>query len=101
MLVRIQIPYRLLDSRVVRRIGRALGGANPRSGVASCPDCGTVSLRRIKKADRTARTSCTLWTAIHRFFGGRWYLCDYCRLQFFDCRPQSNSDWLTYEASAK
>lgn len=58
------------------------------SDEARCPLCGTYRLRLLAERDHIDRMSHNPLSLLQRMMGGHLYHCRYCRLQFYDRRPQ-------------
>ena len=55
---------------------------------ARCPRCGTIRVTRLGERDAVDRMQGGLWNLLERLFHGNLYHCRFCRVQFYDRRPQ-------------
>jgi hypothetical protein len=55
---------------------------------ARCPLCGTYKLRELKERDHIDRMHRNPVNLAQQLFGAHLYHCRYCRVQFYDRRPQ-------------
>ena len=54
---------------------------------ASCPNCGTVGLAKLRGRDSIDPISYSAWSVASWALRGERFRCERCRLQFFDRRP--------------
>lgn len=55
---------------------------------ACCPRCGTSELRTFSRIDKIESLYKNPLSRIQRWFGATLWYCQWCRLQFFDCRKR-------------
>ena len=54
-----------------------------------CPRCGTTRITKLKERDQIDPMETGFLNLLERLAGGRLYHCRFCRLQFYDRRPQA------------
>jgi hypothetical protein len=87
--MRVHLHFSLKTWPWLPTLGIMLGAAAPKSSYVTCPECGTMRVKKLLKPDPVDRISAAPWSRIQGYLGGRRYHCLFCRLQFFDCRKQA------------
>jgi hypothetical protein len=72
----------------MQRLAGFLGAAKPEARHATCPCCATAQVLTLESkslADRVVRAP---WSFLQQKLGGTLYHCEFCKVQFYDCRKR-------------
>lgn len=86
--MRIHLQCSLKGRPVMQRLAGLLGAAKPEAPHATCPRCATAQVATLDSkslADRIVRAP---WSFLQQKLGGTLYHCEFCKVQFYDCRKR-------------